>query len=409
MSLKVRSILVVTVGTALGLTVAVGGALVRDFAAPRGAEHAVDPYAELLDDVIRRIQREYVDSVDRRTLVESAIRGMLEELDPHSKYLSPTQYEDIRITTTGAYSGVGLDVSLDEGRVTVIAPLDDAPAARAGIRPGDVVVSVDDVLVDSANAEEAVDRMRGEPGTQVALGVSRDGAAQPLRFVLTRAEIKVETVTSEYLGDGYAYIRVGGFAESTAAELDAAARALEAEAGRELSGVVLDLRNNPGGVLGAAVQVADRFLDSGLIVRGTGRVRQARFEQHAEAGHLLEHVELAVLVNAGSASGSEIVAGALKDHSRARLVGERTYGKGSVQSVMPLGSGDAIKLTTARYLTPSGRSINGTGILPNVVVHNDPPVQYRGARSLVPIADDAQLTEALQLVGYRSIALSQAP
>lgn len=409
MSLKVRSILVVVVGTALGLTVTAASMLVREFGMPQSRQHDVDPYVELLGEVINRIQREYVDSVDRRTLVESAIRGMLEDLDPHSKYLDPSQYEDIRISTTGAYSGVGIDVSLDEGRVTVIAPLDDAPAARAGIRPGDVVVSVDDVLVDAENLEEAIDRMRGEPGTEVALGVTREGAAQPLRFVLKRAEIKVETVSSEYLGDGFGYVRVGGFAESTAAELDAAARALKAHAGGELAGLVLDLRNNPGGVLDAAVEVADRFLDSGLIVRGTGRVRHARFERHARSGDPLEHVELAVLVNAGSASGSEIVAGALKDHGRAPLVGEATYGKGSVQSVMPLGSGNAIKLTTARYLTPSGRSINGTGIAPNVIVHNDTLAQYRGSNGSVPIAEDEQLTEALRLVGYESIALSHAP
>lgn len=409
MSFKVRSILVVVVGTTLGLTIAIGGTLIREYARPRPTPHDVDPYVELLADVMRRIQREYVDSVDRKTLVESAIRGMLEDLDPHSKYLDPAQYEDIRISTTGAYSGVGLDVSLEEGRVTVIAPLEDAPAARAGIRPGDVVVSVDDVPVDSQNVEDSIDRMRGDPGTQVALGVTRDGAAEPLRFVLTRTEIKVETVSSEYLGDGFAYIRVGGFAQSTAAELDAAVRTLEAHADGELTGLVLDLRNNPGGVLDAAVEVADRFLDSGLIVRGTGRVRQARFERYAQAGDLLERVELAVLVNGGSASGSEIVAGALKDHGRAPLVGERTYGKGSVQSVMPLGGGNAIKLTTARYLTPSGRSINGSGILPNVVVYNDSPVQYRGAGGYVPISEDEQLTEALKLIGYESIALSQAP
>jgi carboxyl-terminal processing protease len=358
---------------------------------------------------MHRIQREYVDSVDEKTLIESAIRGMLEELDPHSKYLDRVQYEDIRISTTGRYTGVGLDVSVKEGRVTVVAPLDDAPAALAGIRAGDVVVAVDDVPVDSDDVDNAINLMRGEPGTEVALAITRDGAEGPLRFLLTRTEIRVDTVNGEYLGEGVGYLRVSGFAESTAAELDSIAQALAAEAGGALRGIVLDLRNNPGGVLDAAIDVADRFLDAGLIVSGTGRVRQARFERYASPGNLLEHVPLAVVVNAGSASGSEIVAAALKDNGRARLVGERTYGKGSVQSVMPIGSGTAIKLTTARYLTPSGQSINGTGIRPDVTIYGDHDNAYRGRGSSLAITDDAQLSEALRLVGYDPISLSQAP
>ncbi len=409
MSLKARSILVLAVGTVLGLTVSVGGSLVREHTAPRAAR-PTDPSMALLTDVMHRIQREYVDSVDRERLVESAIRGMLEELDPHSKYLDPEQYEDIRITTTGTYTGVGLDVSVEEGRVLVVAPLDDAPAERAGIRAGDVVISVDDVPVDSNNVDDAVNRMRGEPGTEVALGVTREGNETPLRFLLTRTEIRVDTVRSEYLGDGYGYIRLSGFAESTPIELDSAWRALLAEAGADtLEGVVLDLRNNPGGVLDAAIDVADRFLPTGLIVRGSGRVRQAQFERHAKPGGLLEDVDVAVLVNAGSASGSEIVAAALKDNGRAQLVGERTYGKGSVQSVMPIGHGTAIKLTTARYLTPSGRSINGTGVRPDVVVFADLESMYRGRDDGVTIEEDVQLTEALRLIGHAPISLSQAP
>jgi carboxyl-terminal processing protease len=413
MSLKIRSILVLVVGTVLGLTVSFGSSVLAERQAMRNARPSTavaTEYLEQLVEVMERVRREYVDQIDDKRLIESAIRGMVQELDSHSRYLDTQQYEEIRIATTGNYSGVGLDVSLEDGRVTVVSPLDDAPAARAGIQPGDVVVSVDDMPVDDANVEDTVSRMRGEPGTEVTLSVLRDGRGDPVRFALTRAQIQVKTVRSAYLGDGYGYIRLMSFSDSTAADLDAAASALRNDAQADLRGLVLDLRNNPGGVLDAAVEVADLFLEDGLIVRGTGRIRQARFEQYAHAGGQLERVPLTVLVNNGSASASEIVAGAIKDHDRARLVGERTYGKGSVQTVVPLTEGSAIKLTTSRYLTPSGRSINGTGIEPDVLVRNtDPARQYRGANSPVSLDEDRQLQEALRLIGYDPIALSKLP
>ena len=236
----------------------------------------------------------------------------------------------------------------------------------------------------------------------------RPGSAAPLHFALTRTEVQVKTVQSEYLGNGLAYVRLSSFAESTAADLEQAARELTAAAGRdELLGLVLDLRSNPGGLLDSAVQVADAFLADGIIVSGTGRMRQAQFEQSADAGDALEGVPTVVLVNSASASASEIVAGALQDHARARIVGEKTYGKGSVQTVMPLGEGSAIKLTTSRYLTPSGRSINGSGIEPDVVVRSDDPHrQYRGANGRVALRDDAQLLEAVRLISYDSITLT---
>jgi carboxyl-terminal processing protease len=266
---------------------------------------------------------------------------------------------------------------------------------------------VDDVPVDLANIEETVNRMRGQAGTAVTVDVVRDGNEAPLRFALTRAAVQVKTVTSEYLGNGLAYFRLTAFAESTPRDLADAAHSVKERAGGKLVGAILDLRNNPGGVLDAAVQVADEFLSDGLIVRGTGRVRQARFEQFASPGDELESVPTVLLVNGGSASASEIVAGALQDHGRAQLVGERTYGKGSVQTVMPLGEGSAIKLTTSRYLTPSGRSLNGLGVDPDIVVHNaDPQRQYRGPAGLVAIGEDQQLLEALRLVSYESISLT---
>lgn len=412
MSLKVRSVLVLVVGTVLGLTVSIGGNLLNDRHARQSSPSgSVDlDEVRLLAEVLERVRREYVDAIDDTRLVESAIRGVIEELDSHSRYLGPDDYEDIQINTTGSYSGVGLDVSLEEGEVIVVSPLDDTPAQRAGILPGDRVVSVDDIPVDGDRMEETIGRMRGRPGTDVTVDVVRDGTEQPLRFALTRSEIQVKTVRSEYLGDGFGYIRLTGFSDSTAAHLSEAALALKGEAGTGLRGVVLDLRNNPGGVLDAAVGVADAFLDRGLIVRGTGRVRDSRFEHYADEGDVLAGVDMAVLVNAGSASASEIVAGALKENDRARLVGVTTYGKGSVQTVMPLSAGRAIKLTTARYLTPSGRSINGVGIEPDIVVHaRNPREQFGRAGSTLALQDDNQLTEALHAIGFDPIELSRAP
>jgi carboxyl-terminal processing protease len=411
MPLTLRSLLVLLVGVVLGLGLAVSASVWTALGTDRHAHAQTPAYspqsAALVAEVMDRVRREYVDRIDDRQLVESAIRGIVKELDSHSSYLDPAQYEEIRISTSGNYTGVGLDVSLDDGKVTVVEPLAGAPAAKAGILPGDVVVSVDDVPVDKSNIEQTVNRMRGEVGTPVTVGVVRDGSQEPLRFALTRAPVQVRTVASEYLGNGLGYVRLTAFAESTPRDLAAGARELNAKAGGKLKGVVLDLRNNPGGVLDSAVQVADEFLTDGLIVRGTGRVRQARFEQFANPGDDFEGVPAVLLVNGGSASASEIVAGALQDHHRAQVVGERTYGKGSVQTVMPLGEGSALKLTTSLYLTPSGRSINGHGIDPDVVVHNaDPQRQYRGPGSTVAMADDQQFLEALRLISYESISLS---
>ncbi len=412
--LAVRSLLLLSIGVVLGLGLAVSATVWTALGAerhthPKTAE-AVSPDAtSLVAEVMDRVRREYVTPIDDRQLVEGAIRGIVKELDQHSSYLDPSQYEEIRISTSGNYTGVGLDVNVDDGKVTVVEPLAGAPAAVAGILPGDVVVSIDDMPVEQGNVAETVNRMRGAAGTPVTVDVLRPGSGRPLRFALTRAPVQVRTVSSEYLGQGLAYFRLSAFAESTPRDLAAAAHAAIGKADGKLHGVVLDLRNNPGGVLDAAVQVADEFLADGVIVSGTGRVKQARFEQYASAGEELENVPVVLLVNGGSASASEIVAGALQDHQRARIVGERTYGKGSVQTVMPLGEGSALKLTTSLYLTPSGRSINGVGIDPDVVVHNkDPQRQYRGPGSSVPMADDAQLLEALRLVSNASASLSAA-
>ena len=410
-----RGVVVLLTGAAFALGLALGHTDWDSFTGRAKATAApLDPTIEsaaLVAEVIDRVRREYVDRIDDERIVEAAIRGIVADLDQHSTFLDAEAYEDMRISTTGNYTGIGLDVNLDGGKVTVVTPLPGAPAERAGILPGDVVSAVNDVPVDAEHVEESVARMRGAPGTSVTLDVLRDGSQAPLRFALTRSEVHVRTVQSEYFGNGLAYIRVSSFAEGTPVDLEQAADALVAAAGGgELLGLVLDLRSNPGGLLDAAVRVADEFLADGIIVSGTGRPRKAQFEQTAAPGDALEGVPTVVLVNSASASASEIVAGALQDHGRARIVGETTYGKGSVQTVMPLGEGSALKLTTSRYLTPSGRSINGSGIEPDVVVHSDDPHrQYRGEDGHVALRDDAQLLEALRLISFDSIKLSAVP
>ncbi|MCZ6498588.1 MAG: S41 family peptidase [Gammaproteobacteria bacterium] len=410
MPLKIRSLPILLVGIVLGLSVARGTDLLRQRQslqeAAAGAVRLQD--AEVLIEVLERIGREYVDVIDDSQLFESAIRGVLGELDSHSRYLAPDDYEDIRISTSGNYSGVGLDVSFEAGKVIVVTPLDGTPAQRAGILPGDMLVSVDDILVDEKHVEATIGRMRGLPGTGVTVDVVREGEDEPLRFALIRSEIRVKTVRSEYLGNGFGYIRLTGFSDSTADDLTDAAKDLQIQAENELRGVVLDLRNNPGGVLNAAVDIADAFLERGLIVRGTGRIREARFTHYATPGDVLSGVELAVLINGGSASASEIVAGALQENDRARLVGATTFGKGSVQTIIPLSEGRAIKLTTSRYLTPSGRAINGTGIEPDIVVHaRNPRKQFGRAGNDIDPSEDEQLQEALRVIGYVPVELSQ--
>jgi len=409
-SLKLRSVLVVVVGLVLGLTVTLGTQVLSSWhvAPARDTRLASDEF-RLLADVIESVRMEYVEQIDDRELVDAAIRGILGELDEHSRFLDARDYEDIRISTTGNYSGVGLDVSLENGEIKVVAPLDGAPASLAGILPGDVLVSVDAVPVDGDNIDDTVNRMRGEPGTAVTLGVRRDGVETPLEFAVTRAEIQVKTVSGELLDDSYAYLRVASFSDTTGRDLGRAVEQIRSESPYGLRGAILDLRNNPGGVLDAAVDVADAFLDSGLIVRGTGRVEAAQFAHYARPGDLLDGLPLTVLVNGGSASASEIVAGALQDRRRARIVGERTYGKGSVQSVLPLRRGGAIKLTTSRYFTPSGRSISGTGVRPDAIVAGGgASTRYRGRSGTVAAQADQQLQEAMRLMGTDPIKLSSS-
>ena len=396
MSLNFKKISPVFLGSVLGLAAFLGFQM-ADHGPDRDARAGLSvDQVELFAEVVERIREEYVEPVDEATLVENAIRSVVADLDAHSRFLNEDDYADILISASSHYSGVGLDVSVDDGRVTVVRPLEGAPADRAGILPNDVVVSVDDVPIDPDNTQEAISRMRGEAGTTVTLDVMRDGEDDSLRFALTRAEVRLTTVHTDYLGDGFAYIRLSSFTDGTGEELREATDELLSE--YELQAVVLDMRDNPGGTLGAAVEVADAFMEEGLIVRGQGRIDEARFVENATPGDVIDGRMLVVLVDRRSASASEIVAAALQENQRAQVVGERTFGKGSVQTVIPLADGGALKLTTSEYFTPSGRSIDGTGVEPDLVVEGGR--RYRGSGSSIAPGDDVQLTEALKAAGF---------
>jgi carboxyl-terminal processing protease len=326
--------------------------------------------ARLLAEVLEHVRREYVENISDQELIEAAIRGLIADLDPHSAFLDAEQFDEIRISTTGEYSGVGIEVALENGIVKVITPIEDTPAFRAGVLAGDRILAVDGVPVNSENLNDTIDRMRGRVGTAVKISIARSPDPQPLEFTLSRASVQVHSVTQEMLEPGLGYVKISHFSETTTRDLEAAIAKLKKASAGKLRGLVLDLRNNPGGVLEAAIGVSDVFLDGGLIVTANGRAPDARFSMDAKPGDDLDGAPLIVLVNAGSASASEIVAGALQDHNRARLVGSQTYGKGSVQTVMALSDGHAIKLTTSRYFTPSGASIHERGIKPDVVIED---------------------------------------
>jgi len=316
-------------------------------------------------DVYMRIKRNYVDYVDDTTLLENAIRGMLSGLDPHSSYLTPRDFQDLQIGTSGEFGGLGLEVGMEDGFVKVISPIDDTPASRAGVRAGDLIIRLDDKPVKGMTLNEAVNEMRGPKGTDITLTIMREGADQPIRITLTRDTIRVRSVRSEMLEPGFAYVRISNFQSRTAQNLVEEINKLQRE-GNGLRGLILDLRNNPGGVLNGAVGVSDAFLEDGLIVYTEGRTADAQFRYQASPGDVLKGAPMVVLVNEGSASASEIVAGALQDHQRAVIMGTRTFGKGSVQTILPLRQDTALKLTTARYYTPEGRSIQAEGIEPDI-------------------------------------------
>jgi carboxyl-terminal processing protease len=330
-------------------------------------------------EIFDRIRNSYVEPVDDETLLQYAIDGMLSNLDPHSDYLLPEDFSELQEHTSGKFGGLGIEVGIEEGLIKVVSPIDDTPAEKAGIKSGDFIVSLDGKPVREMSLTDAIDQMRGEPGTDIELSIRRKGEKELLEFVLTRAEIKVASVRGENLGDGIGYLRITQFQDKSGTELIAAIAKLQKKATKNkerLNGLVLDLRNNPGGVLGAAVEVSDAFLNSGLIVYTEGRISESDFRYSATEETIAEDIPLIVLINGGSASASEIVAGALQDHKRAVIVGTQSFGKGSVQSVLPIAGNKAIKLTTARYFTPNGRSIQAQGIQPDVFVEQSEVTTY---------------------------------
>jgi carboxyl-terminal processing protease len=333
------------------------------------------PHAETLPlkdlqtfvEILNRVKSDYVEPVDDKALLESAVRGMLSGLDPHSAFLDKEEFKEMNIATSGKFGGLGIEVQMQNGFVRVVAPIDDTPAAKAGIQPGDLIIKIDDTPVKGLSLSGAVERMRGEPGTKIILTLVREGEAAPKVVELKRDIIKVTSVRGRMLESGLGYLRISSFTTETGPSLDSEFKKLQKDAKGPLKGLVLDLRNNPGGVLDAAVKVSDAFLDKGAIVSIRGRDDAGR-SFDATAGDLLNGKPLVVMINGGSASASEIVAGALQDQKRAVLVGSLSFGKGSVQTILPLASEGAIKLTTARYYTPSGRSIQAEGIEPDIII-----------------------------------------
>jgi carboxyl-terminal processing protease len=368
MSSSSRVILALTAGVVLGASITITHGVLAERQAAQSQTGL--PFDELRSfvQILDKVKAEYVEPVDDKTLLQNALRGMLAGLDPHSAYLNKEEYRDMNVVTTGKFGGLGIEVQMQDGLVKVVSPIDDTPAAKAGIKPGDLIVKIDDAPVQGMSLNDAVNKMRGDKDTKVKLLVVRESAQQPLTFDLKRDLIKVTSVRGRLLEPGYAYVRISQFQVDTAQSFVDMLNKLKKDNGAPLKGVVLDLRNNPGGLLDAAVRVSDALLDKGPIVSIRGRDPENTREFDATPGDEIDGRPLVVLVNGGSASAAEIVAGALQDHHRGILVGTKTFGKGSVQTIVPLQNDDAIKLTTARYYTPSGRSIQAEGITPDVVL-----------------------------------------
>jgi carboxyl-terminal processing protease len=332
-------------------------------AAPKESYEGVETFTNILSIV----QKNYVDDVAMKQLIDGAVNGMLVSLDPHSAYLTPDLYKELQVETKGSFGGLGIEITNKSGMLTVVAPIEDTPAYRAGIKSGDVILKIDGSFTKDMTLVDAVKRMRGKPDTKVKLTIKRENPSQLFDTSLTREIIKILSVKSKSLEKGYGYLRVTQFQERTDDDLDRAIKQLDKDMGG-LQGVVLDLRNNPGGLLTQAVKIADMFLDGGLIVYTDGRLENQKQKYFAHKPGTYSDFPMVVLVNNGSASASEIVAGALQDHKRALVLGTTTFGKGSVQTILPLDESSALRLTTARYFTPNGRSIQATGIVPDITM-----------------------------------------
>jgi carboxyl-terminal processing protease len=393
---KPGNALLLAVGVAIGLSLGLAHGVLADKPAALGADMPWQD-AHMLAAVLERVKHDYVTPVDDHQLLQAAIRGMVASLDPYSAYLDGDEYDEVKISSSGRYSGVGIELSIEDDQVVVIAPFDGSPAAQAGIRSGDIIVTIDGIPVNTNTLADTIGRMRGAEGTSVKIGIMREGNAEPMLFTLKRSRVDLHSVRAEMLEPGYAYLRISQFSETTGDDLNASMKDLRKHNGAPLKGLVLDMRDNPGGVLEAAVAVADAFLDHGVIVTAKGRTADSKFEMDATPGDVLNGAPIVVLVNGGSASAAEIVAGALKDQHRAKLMGRTTFGKGSVQTIIPLSDDRAVKLTTSLYYTPSGVSINHRGIAPDIELEREPKPQATPPPESAPLLQrDADVKRALE-------------
>ncbi|RII26702.1 MAG: peptidase S41 [Geobacter sp.] len=366
---------------ATGVTIAILAVMASMQFVARTVNRSDQYYLELFKQVISRVNESYVEKVESKKLMQSAINGMLTSLDPHSAYLPPEPFKEMNIEMSGSFGGLGIEITMKDGRLTVVSPIEDTPAFRAGIKPNDHIVKIDDKPTHGLTITESVKRMRGPEGTRVTLTILREGNPKLLVFPLVRAIIQTKSVKHRVLEPGYGLLRINQFQQHTGEEVVAALDKLRSQNGGPLKGLIIDLRNNPGGLLESCIQVAGRFLgdrlDNGLIVSTRGRIPSANQELTASIGEKEPPYPIVVLINGGSASASEILAGALQDHKRAIVMGTQSFGKGSVQSVIPLRDGAGLKLTTALYYTPNGRSIQAKGITPDIIVGN---VDLKGAK-----------------------------
>jgi len=373
----------------------------------RAASGSKDTYEELetFASIMAIVQRHYVDEVGSHDLVEGAVKGMVSSLDPHSSYLTPEGYKELQIETHGEFGGLGIELTVRDSLLTIVTPIDGTPAYRAGVKPGDQIIKINDDMTMDMPLQQAVERMRGKPGSKVRLSLKRKGVSDLVDVELTREVIHIKSVRGPRLVDGkYAYVKLTGFQDGSSEELVAALDKLDKQKKGGVDGIILDLRYNPGGLLTQAVSISDLFLDAGLIVRVNGRMESQTTSYFAKNDGTRRMVPMIVMVNEGSASASEIVAGAMQDHRRALIVGVKSFGKGSVQTILPLGDDTALRLTTARYYTPSGRSIHEQGIDPDVVVEAakfDPDAKDDTLRSRddFDLKNDLQLKKAVELMG----------
>jgi carboxyl-terminal processing protease len=382
------------------LTLSLGGT-----SASKGVDRsATYEQLKLFTDVLSIIQNQYVDETEPREVIYGAVRGMLRALDPHSSFMDPESYREMQVETSGSFGGLGIEITMRDDVLTVVAPIDGTPAWRAGIQPGDRIVKIEGLATKDMSLADAVKKMRGPKGTKVTITVVREGTKEPFDVGLMREVIQVQSIKSQELEPGIGYIRIRQFQERTAPDLIAAVEKFDK--GGKLAGLIVDVRYNPGGLLSAAVEVSEEFLGDGkLVVYTEGRVRNQNMRFNAHAKRAITDVPLVVLVNQGSASASEIVAGAIQDHGRGVVLGQQTFGKGSVQTIIPLADGSGLRLTTARYFTPKGRSIHGKGITPDIVI--DPPKDDAAVKpGAPPLSEADQMKRDVQL--QRAIEILKA-